>query len=1109
MLKFIIGTNEEARRALLYADIAAAKRAVLIVPEQFSFESEKLLQEKLGAAAAQKVEVLSFSRLANSIFRAYGGLAGEYCDPTAKLLLMGAALATCGDDLCYYRKNTHGAAFIEKLVAAENELKNAGVEANQLLSLAENGGALGEKAQDLSRVFALYNALLEKSYVDPLTDIKRAAELLSANNFFGEITVFLDSFTGFTGSEYLLISQILAQAPELEISLCCDSLYDTTSGTGLFSKTQRTAGRLIRAAREAGQSVAPAVFAEAKTESRPNAIADLEENFLQNREPSRENKGEVTLVTAADPYSEATFVAAEARRLAEKEGYRWREIAVIARDLTPYEHALPAAFKRAGAPLYMDQTASLAAHPLSAFIGAALAAVRGNFPAAEVLRLLKTGLFPVSEEEIAEFENYCFVWNIRGGLFLAPFTGSPAGFRELTPEDGEALARLNALREKVIAPLDKLKRRLANADGREFAAAFYDFLCECEVTEGLLRLYNELSAAGEIAAAENLDAFWSFTVAALDKFSAALGGVVLQKDEAGRLFELIINSAEIGVLPKTLDCVSAGTADRFRPSGAKAVFVLGLTEGAFPAPPKSSSLFTANERKAMAEAGIDLGEGEDDEVLAERMYAYTAFTCASERVYALFPRYDLSSEEQTKSVLISRLKEAVKPLFETEVSKLPEDFWLCSESFGFERLCAKGEKPGGAREALRQYFLEQQEWKTRAQNLGSYMKAEDFALETRETAAKIFGENYRFSPSKLDTFGRCPFSYFIKSGLRLRERQKAELSPLSSGTLIHYVLQVLIPKFGGKGLAALSEEELRKEVDAVLKDYLDTVMDTEKGKTARFMYLYRRTAGFLVKLLRRLGEEFEHSEFEPYAFEEPLGGDEVAYYTLQTPDGKKITVEGTIDRVDVLKRDGEKYVRVVDYKTGTKDFALSDVYYGINIQMLVYLFSIWQGGKQGLANATPSGVLYLPAKNANASADRNLSTEEIAEEQKKKFKMNGLLLNDESVLNAMEPGLEGIYIPAKKDKAGVFGSLATLEEFGKIKEHIDNLLCDIAGELAGGKIGALPYRKGSETPCEVCPYKGICRRNEHAPFNEHESFKDSEFYQRIKEGKPNGGENLE
>ncbi len=1100
MLRFIIGTNENARRKALYEHIGEEKSSFLIVPEQFSFESEKLLDEFLGPEKAKNVEVLSFSRLCNSIFRAFGGIAGEYTDDTAKLLLMGAALSACGESLSYYKKNIHGAPFIKKLVQADSELKNAGLSSDDLLRFAEKGGTLGEKAADLSTVFELYNSMLEKSYIDPLTDIKRACEILSENDFFSDKAVFLDNFTGFTGSEYRMLRAILEQSPLVEISLCCDGIFDRTGGTGLFSKTQRTAGKLEKIAKECGAKVHTPLFAEDEKDERPEAIIDLEENFLCGASPKGTNSGEVRLVSCRDPYDEAAYAAVMARSLAEKHGYRWRDMAIIARDLSPYDHALPAAFKRAGIPLHMDKAADLSAHPLSAFISAALSSCRSNFAFPEVMRILKTGILPLSEEEIAEFENYCFIWNIRGRLFTQPFSGNPEGFREFTPEDNEKLERINALREKIIAPLEKLRGKISGANGKEFSEAFYEYLCDCKVTEGLRRLYDELYTIGETAEAENLDSFWSFTVEALDKITAALGEVRLEGDTMGRLFEAVLAEAKIGILPHTLDCVSAGTADRMRPSDIKAVFIMGLCDGVFPAAPTNTSLFTESERKLMAEEGFELGEGENDKLLSERMYAYTAFTSASERVFASYPVYDIAANAQNPSMLTDRLRESVVGLLEESTDTFTEDFWLCSESFAFEHLASFGKKSTPASEAIRKYFSEKPEWDSRAQKLGNLVLAENFTLEKPENAEKLFGENFRFSPSKIETYERCPFSYFLRSGLVLKERQKAELSPLSAGTLIHYVLQQVISAHGGSRIAELSDEELRLEIETVLREYLESVMSGEKDKTARFMYLYRRTGSFLFKLLRRIGEEFALSEFEPYSFETKLGGDEVGLYLLETPDGKKIAVEGTIDRVDVLNRNGERWVRVVDYKSGTKKFELCDVFYGINIQMLVYLFSVWKNGRGNLSGSEPAGVLYMPAKDFVLSGERNSTTEDIKKEFFSTTKMNGLLLDDEAVLNAMEPGLKGIYIPVKASKNGYSGSIATLAELGKIKAHIDSLLIGMADELSCGKIPAMPYRKNGELSCGFCPYKAICRRSEDSPFIEHESFKNEEFYKHLEGG---------
>ena len=1091
MLQFIIGVNEKARREKLYAEMAKVSgKAFLLVPEQFSFESEKLLGETLGAKQAQKIEVLSFSRLCNSIFRRFGGLSGDYSDETTKLLLMGAALFEVSDDLSFYQKKIQGASFVQKLVETDTLLKNAAVTSDDLAALAESAPdtVLGQKASDLAKVFSLYDTMLTQSYLDPLTDLSRATELLFEHDFFSETPVFLDNFTGFTGSEFKMLRAVLSQSPAVTVSLSAPSLFDATGGTGLFSKTQRTASRIERIAKEENIPVLTPIFAEDPDDDRPAAILSIAEHFLQSENPAETNHGEVRLISAADPYDEAEFVACAARKLAE-EGYRWREMAIIARDLTPYRHALADAFRKADIPLYTDEPADFYAHPLSAFLLASLSAVQNRFDPADLLRILKTGLLPVSEEDTAEFENYCFVWNVRGTMFLSDFTGNPKGFVEdAKPEDFAPLSRINAVRKLLAEPLEKLRKRLSDADGGTFSAALYDYLTECRVTEGLRRLYDDYTAAGKLSEAEDLDIFWTALISLLDRFTASLSGVKLDQNSMSRLFEMALSTVRIGVLPKTLDCVAAGTADRFRPAGIRAVFLIGVCDGVFPAVPKNGGLFSEPERRTMADAGLELGESVTDALLSERMYAYTAFTAASERVFVTVPKIGVGGEELTPSLLVSSLKEAVSPLFEEKTADLPEEFWLCGEEFAFGRLCALSGENSPTETALRAWFSDKERWKEKSEKLGKTVSAAGFSLTDRASAEALFGKNPRFSPTGIETFEKCPFSYFAKAGLLLRKRQKAELSPLSSGSLIHYVLQKIILKYGGKGLSSLSDEALREEIKALLSEYLDSVFNSEKDKTAGFFYRFSRMAGFLFRLLRRLGAEFAVSGFTPYAFELPLDDSgEVPCYVLRTPEGATVSVGGKIDRVDILDRNGERYVRVVDYKTGTKTFSLSDVYYGINLQMLLYLFAVCQGGKGGLSDTVPAGVLYMPAKDTVLSGVRNMPAEKLEKEKQKQFCMNGLLLNDEAVLRAMEPDLSESFIPVSLTKKGDLSSqsLATLAEFGQIKGHLDRLLASMARDLSGGAIGALPYKKGSTCSCDLCDYREVCRRDMDEPFAEH------------------------
>lgn len=367
----------------------------------------------------------------------------------------------------------------------------------------------------------------------------------------------------------------------------------------------------------------------------------------------------------------------------------------------------------------------------------------------------------------------------------------------------------------------------------------------------------------------------------------------------------------------------------------------------------------------------------------------------------------------------------------------------------------------------------------------------------------LFGKNMKLSPSRVENYFLCPFSYFCAGGLNLRARKKVEFSPLQSGTIIHYILEQAVSKHGGKGLGMLSESEIRGEVKLLLEEYLQDRITQQEALTKRFQYLFARLTNTLTRLLIHLSKEFAQSEFEPIGFETPIKKDSgIKPLELKTMDGTTVYVEGIVDRLDIMEKNGEKYVRVVDYKSGSKVFQLEDIYYGLNLQMLIYLFSIWENGQDELENAVPAGVLYMPAKDSIVSTERNTSEEEVEQIHMKCLKMNGLLLADPTVLSGMEKGLGGVFIPAKTKKDGNFdqySSVATLAQLGKMKDYIEKTLIDMAENLSDGKIEALPVNGLGYEPCKYCDFKTICQHQEDDPKQTLKSIKKEAFFNQIEQ----------
>jgi len=1106
MLEFVLGTSGSGKTVAIYEQIAdraaAGKNILLLVPEQYSFESERTLFERIGPVLMRQVEVLSFKRLANAVFRAYGGLSAEVIDDTGKLLTMSAALYQLSDQLDYYAKkaaNTQSVAFISDLVEVANELKNACVTAEKLRGAAEKIGIEKEKTllcgkvKELALIMETYQALIDAAGSDPTDDLVRACCFLEEHNFFAEKQVYIDSFNDFTADEFLMLEYIIRGAENVTVALACDSFYDELEGCGLFSIVQKTAQRLMRIARkESVQTAAPLFCTSGKRFTVP-AVAHLEKYLLRAEQKEySELPEEIKLTAAGNCYEEAEYVAAEIRKLVAEKGCRYRDIAVIARSTQPYQDAIGAAFEKYEIPLFMDKRVSVMTKPLMALIICAVKIATEGFSTELLLRLAKTGLAGVSVEEIGELEEYIYIWNINGGRWRMDFTEDPDGFEGRSRENSEKLEAINASRRKLIGPLEKLRSEMAECDGVGFATAVYSYLRRLNVTEQLEQLAQKYEMIGETVFADELEPLWELTISLLEQFAVTLKGVCLPEKRFAELFRLAAAKADIGMIPHTVDQVTVGSADRIRTGDIKAVFVIGVNDGEFPAIHEGGGIFTASDRQALALCGLDISEKQEDRPLFERMFLYHAMTCASEMVSVSYKKYDLDGKPLQPSAVIKQL-ETLFPLLKAENVKErtgTEDIW--NDTTAFEIYAANRREAGKSEfiASLREYLLAEPKFSGRTEHLGDMFTPERFRIADREITQRLIGKKLRLAPSNIDRYFSCRFWYFCYDCLRLKKRRKAEMSPLETGTLIHHVLENMLREYQPSALVKLEKQELEQQVERLLNNYLKETLGGSTEKTPRFIYLYERLKNSILRLLQRLGDEFEQCDFVPAAFELAIkeNSNPVSSVKLCTENGTEIVVEGTVDRVDVMERDGKKYVRVVDYKSGGKEFNLSDVYYGINLQMLIYLFSIQRQGSGALENAIPAGVLYLPADGEVVEVGRGATEEEIRDKGREHYRMNGLLLNDLTSIKGMDNNCTGKFIPINFNKDGSISraegskTLASLEEMGSICRYIDGLITDMARMLEEGDVAAVPLRSGKQQlACDYCEYAEICRRSADSP----------------------------
>ena len=1106
MLQLLLGRSGSGKTHLIREELAALAAAgetrslLLLVPEQFSFESERALLERLGPQLAGRVQVLSFTRVAETVFRELGGLAGTVMDDGTRALLMSRALEQLTDQLRLYRRQAASPDYIQAALSMLSECRQCAITPRLLEQTAQQleEGTLRQKARELSLILDAYEALAGQSLLDPLDSLTRLAQRLPESRLPDGALIYVDSFKGFTVQEQQVLAGLMTRAEKVTVALCADSLEDIAGGHGLFSPVIRTAARLRALAGERGVPVAKTRFLTENRRTASQALRALEAGaFIPRPAVLDAPAPEVTVTPCGDIYEECAWAARTIRRLLREEGARCRDIAVVARNLSAYEGLLDAALEQAGVPYYMDRRDDILTEPLVTLVLCALRAVTGGFDTEELLRLVKTGLLPgLDAEAAAELENYVYMWRIRGSRWKEDWDWNPLGLSVRRDEESDALlARLNERRAALMKPLLRLQAALradgGRPDGRAFAEAVYRYLLHVGADEAVRQRVAALEEAGEQALADRADRLWDVLMELLNRHAAALHGVGLSPARHLELLRLEAGLVDMGTLPQGLDAVQVGGADRMRFSSPRIVFILGANEGVFPAYPAGGGLLSDGERRALIAAGLPMADTAEMQAVEERFFAYAALAAPSDRLYVSYLLGNAAGENLTPSSLVEMVRR-ILPGCAQGMAADPGGEDAESEADAFAYLAAHWQSPTPAALAARRYFEDKPEDRPRLAAMERAAAGRPAALRDNALAKRFFGEDMRLSPSRVEKYHLCRFAYFCQYGLKARARRPADLDAAEFGTLAHYVMETQLKAYVREGtdLSSLRREQVARDAESRVRQYADEVMGGVENKSERFSWLLERLIKTCGSLLWQVVRELAQSQFVPAAFELAIGGDDperVEPLILTLPDGAKIRVQGQVDRVDVYRRGDVSYVRVVDYKTGHKEFRLSDVAEGINLQMLIYILSICQNGGPHIgekpardlqedSSIQPAGVLYLPARLPVVRVERNAAESAVQREQVRAMRMNGLLLDNPEIIRAMEADAAGLFIPARIGAGGTLAagsSVASLSQFGRLKKRIEDLLRRMAETLREGDIAAVPA-SGSVDACAWCDYRAVC-----------------------------------
>lgn len=1083
MLQFVLGRAGYGKTAFIKEKIEAditrgEKNILLLVPEQFSFVTGNTFLSLLGPSKYIDLEITDFTRLAHEVQNKYGGAAKPLLSKGGKAVLMQRAINGVQDYLTLYKKNLNKQSFIASMLQMHTELKCCDI-APSLLAEAEETvekTLLKNKLHDVSLIMQAYEALLSQRFSDAADELNRLYSTLLKVDYLKGRIVYIDGFDGFTAQELHIIERMMVDAVSVTITLPTDSITLSGGDFSVFTNVKRTARQLLHKAKKNNINVLPPIKLNEPFRFQNQELRHLEQNFMAPDFETAGSEGKIHLYQAKNIYEECNAVCRTIKKLLRTGSYRCRDIALITRDISAYQLPLENAFRSYDLPYFEDRRQPVDSQPLINLVRYAMRAVNTSFRTDEVLAYAKTMLTGLTTDEIAELENYVILWRISGTKWTAPFENHPSGFAgTFNEKEKRLLKQINQTRETLIRPLIHFKTAVQDTDGEHICKAIFTLLTELKADRYLMKIARQLEEENNFALAEEQNRIWELLMDMLDQIVLTMGKEPVPLKAFEELFELILSFQDLGSIPQGLDNITVGSADRAIADKLKVVFLLGTSEGAFPKTFSSTGLFNDRDRQELERIDIHLFSDTARLALQEKFIAYSAVTLPSEQLYVSYCSSNLQGNSQSPSVIVEQIQAMFPDLQLESLCQIPDLEQLEGERAAFELLASRWQENSGFINGLKAYFQKNEAYQDAVAAIVRQRDQQPFRIHEQETATALFGRDMVISASRAEAYYQCPFLYFCKFGLGAKPRRVAEMDPMQTGTVMHYVLEKLLAFYGSQGLIALPDAERCKQVDRLLEQYLKEEMGVFDTATPRFRYLFLRLQKTINLVVAHMVEEFSQSEFVTKAYELKIDQDaEIKAMQILLPDGGSLIIRGSVDRVDLMEKDEKKYLRVVDYKSGIKDFSLSDVLYGLNMQMLIYLFCMSESDHPDYGSAIPSGVLYMPVRRTVSNLTRDASPEEAAVNNAKELKMKGILLNDLDALKGMERDLKGRYIPVKSGKE-ISGSLISAEQIGKLSVKIKDLLAEMGQRLHEGKIGMFPVKgKNYEHTCDFCDYQSVC-----------------------------------
>lgn len=1069
---------------------------ILLVPEQASYQAEKAILSDGRISGYSRLHVLSFNRLGFLLLgrrMALGALSrsGQEMAVQAILATHQARLTT----ICASRPMPGLAA---EVCRSLTEFQRSGLEpddvANLAAMLAKQPATemASRKFIDLATIYRLYREFLTSRFLDPDTELSEARKAVSLAPFLQGARLWIDGFAGFTRQEFELLLDVLKVVDQADIALCLDpaqlNLENCTrqdlDPTSLFYPTECTYADLLEAIRKKRLEVASPIRLDKTRRFASPAIAHIEKS-LAGRGGARCNAaGQVRLLAASNERAEAEFAAAEVRRLIRTMGYRYRDIAVVAPDVNSCRHYMEAAFHDCGVPVFIDTPRPLSRHVVAELTTAAMRAVAEGFHTNHVLAFLKSGLGPLAQDDVGMLENYCLANGVDG----ADWTASRPWSLSARETDRLEEARAESLRRTAVSPLQHFLAATTKPDGKlsaeEFTAAVFDLFEELDVRSKL---------AGLPADAEEHRRFYDRFVSLFDEMAEVFAGMRMAPAEFQSVLQSAMENTTLATIPPTLDQVLVGTIERSRHPDIKATILVGCCQGQFPSPIRQTSVLTDEDRLAAEAAGMPLGETVDSQLAARQYLTYIALTRASERLYLLWPLSGQEGSAASPSDCVDKLTELFSGLSVESVrtaSALPQDAAaeshladILTAGLGLDTTLAAGDAAALQRfvAALRNTGELTDVTHIVELSLGYKNKAKLNAA----AAAEAFGREIHSSVTRLSSFAACPYQHFAGYMLGLSPRQQFRFEPLDLGTFFHDVLDALTKRLleNGQTFASVTPQQLAQMLDQSVEQELSahSFLSAFRARSPFNAFIIQQAVDTLHQCATSISQAASAGSLRTIASELTfgLGRGGLPGLKVQAPAGKTMLLRGKIDRLDIATDAGQTLAFVFDYKTTAKRPDYTNIYYGLDLQLPVYLLAL-QGHKlAGTGDLVPAGAFFFPIK----VPLEKMSIDDVAQGATPGFprKAAGIFDGEHYSLLDGSPGQSSRFynfsITQKDAQYGRYSTSGALRpaDYEQLLSFVRTKLETLASQIVGGRIDTQPYRIGNVSPCSNCDFRPVCR----------------------------------